>query len=169
MANKLLISTIFLVLTTTYLFAQNAAKVLRVKDGDTYVLQDSAKIFTARLLKIDAPELKQKSGMDACRFVTGVIGGRTVQYLGFKKDKYGRALVSISINGLRLDSLIIANGWAWHFVNYDNEAMLDSLQQQAISDSLGLWYCGALSVCPPWLFMGYTAKNKVRYCKGCSL
>ena len=166
-ANKLIISTVFFVLATASLFAQSAAKVLRVKDGDTYVLQDSVKTFTVRLLKIDAPEMKQKSGFDAYRFVTGLIGGRMVEYTGAKKDKYGRTLAALTINGQRVDSLIIANGWAWHYVNYDNEAMLDSLQQQAIRDSLGLWSCGSSSVCPPWLYRHYNAKNKMLYCKGC--
>jgi len=168
-ANKLTISTVFLLLATTSLFAQSAAKVLRVKDGDTYVLQDIVKTFTVRLLKIDAPEQKQKSGVESYRFVTGLIGGRMVEYSGTSKDRYGRTLVSININGLRLDSLIIRSGWAWHYVNYDNETMLDNAMQEAIGDSLGLWSCGSSSVCPPWLYRGYNAKNKIRYCKGCSL
>lgn len=166
-ANKLIISTVFLLLATASVFAQSAAKVLRVKDGDTYVLQDSVKTFTVRLLKIDAPEMKQKSGMESCRFVSGLIGGRMVVYTGAKKDKYGRTLASLTINGQRVDSLIIANGFAWHYVNFDNEAMLDTLQQQSIRDSLGLWSCGYSSVCPPWLYRHYNARNRILYCKGC--
>ena len=149
--------------------AQSTARVVRVKDADTYVLADGNNTFTARLLKIDAPELKQKSGMEAYRFVNGTIAGKMVGYTGTAKDRYGRTLVSITINGLRLDSLIIRNGWAWHYVNYDNETMLDNAMQEAIGDSLGLWSCGSSSVCPPWLYRAYNAKNKIRYCKGCSL
>ena len=160
---------VLMLLSEISVFAQTNAKVIRVKDGDTYVLQDSVKTFTVRLLKIDAPEMKQKSGFESYRFVTGLIGGRMVEYTGAKKDKYGRTLASLTINGQRVDSLIIANGWAWHYVNYDNETMLDTLQQQAIRDSLGLWSCGNANVCPPWLYRGYNAKNRIRYCKGCSL
>ena len=156
-------------LSTMSVCAQSTARVVRVKDGDTYVLVDGSNTFTARLLKIDAPEMKQKSGIEAYRFVNGTIAGKMVGYTGTAKDRYGRTLVSITINGLRLDSLIIRNGWAWHYLNYDNETMLDYAMQQAISDSLGLWSCGNANVCPPWLYRGYNAKNKIRYCKGCSL
>ncbi len=158
-----------MLLSEISVFAQTNAKVLRVKDGDTYLLKDSVKTFTVRILKIDAPEMKQTSGMESYRFVNGTIGGKMVEYTGTSKDKYGRTLVSITINGQRLDSLIIRNGWAWHYVNYDNETMLDNAMQQAIGDSLGLWSCGNANVCPPWLYRGYNAKNKIRYCKGCSL
>jgi len=160
---------VLMLLSEISVFAQTTAKVIRVKDGDTYVLQDSVKTFTVRLLKIDAPELKQKSGMESYRFVNGTIAGKMVGYTGNSKDKYGRTLVSITINGLRLDSLIIRSGWAWHYLNYDNETMLDNAMQEAIGDSLGLWSCGSSSVCPPWLYRGYNAKNRIRYCKGCSL
>ena len=157
------------IFSTMSVCAQSTARVVRMKDGDTYVLADGNNTFTARLLKIDAPELKQKSGMEAYRFVNGTIAGKMVGYTGTAKDRYGRTLVSITINGLRLDSLIIRNGWAWHYVNYDNETMLDNAMQEAIGDSLGLWSCGNANVCPPWLYRGYNAKNKIRYCKGCSL
>jgi len=148
--------------------AQTTARVVRVKDGDTYVLATGGNTFTARLMKIDAPEMSQKSGVAAFRFVNSKIVGKTIQYAGNAKDKYGRTLVSITIDGQRLDSLIIRSGWAWHYENYDNETLLENAMQEAISDSLGLWACGISNVCPPWLYRGYNAKNRIRYCKGCS-
>ena len=88
--------------------AQSTARVVRMKDGDTYVLVDGSNAFTARLLKIDAPELKQKKcGIEAYRFVNGTIAVKMVGYTGTSKDRYCRTLVSITINGLRLESLII--------------------------------------------------------------
>jgi len=155
-------------LATASLCAQNTARVVRVKDGDTYVLATGGNTFTARLMKIDAPEMSQKSGVEAFRFVNSKIVGKTIQYAGNAKDKYGRTLVSITIDGQRLDSLIIRNGWAWHYENYDNETLLENAMQEAISDSLGLWACGNSNVCPPWLYRGYNAKNRILYCKGCS-
>ncbi len=95
------------IFSTMSVCAQSTARVVRMKDGDTYVLVDGSNAFTARLLKIDAPELKQKSGIEAYRFVNGTIAVKMVGYTGTSKDRYGRSLVSITINGLRLESLII--------------------------------------------------------------
>jgi len=147
--------------------AQQTARVVRVKDGDTYVLQIGVRSVTVRLKKIDAPEIKQNGGHGAYQFVSSLINGKIVEYDSTGKDKYGRVLVSAKLNGLRLDSLIIINGWAWHYVNYDNEPMLDIIMQEAIRDRLGLWKYVIDKVCPPWLWRGYNTRNRAKYCKGC--
>lgn len=147
--------------------AQPTARVVRVKDGDTYVLQTGSRLFTVRLKKIDAPEIKQNGGYGAYQFLRSLINGKIVEYDSTGKDKYGRVLVSAKLNKLRLDSLIIINGWAWHYVNFDNEPMLDIIMQEAIRDRIGLWKCGVDKVCPPWLWRGYNNLNRAKYCKGC--
>lgn len=147
--------------------AQNTARVIRVKDGDTYVLQTENRQITVRLNKIDAPELKQNGGVSAAKFVSSLILGKNIVYDSTGKDKYGRVLANATINGLRLDSIIIRNGWAWHYVNYDKETMLDNAMQEAITEHLGIWKCGTLKVCPAWLWRSYNDKNKEKYCKGC--
>ena len=147
--------------------AQQSARVVRVKDGDTYVFKTDSRSFTVRLNKIDAPELKQNGGYGAFKFVSSLINGKIVEYDSTGKDKYGRMLVSTKLNGLRLDSIIIRNGWAWHYVYYDKERLLDSMMQEAISNHLGLWSCGVTKVCPPSLWRGYNSRNRDKYCKGC--
>lgn len=149
--------------------AQRTAKVIKVKDADTYVFEVGARILTVRLNKIDAPELKQKSGFEAYQFVSSLIIGKTVTYDSTGKDKYGRVLAGAKLNGMRLDSIIISNGWAWHYIAYDKEELLDELMQEAIRNKLGLWKCGMKNVCPPWLWRGYNEKSRARYCKGCKV
>ena len=163
----ILFSFAFVMCFLTQNKAQQTARVVRVKDGDTYVLQTGSRSFTVRLKKIDAPEIKQNGGHGAYKFVSSLINGKIVEYDSTGKDKYGRVLVSAKLNGLRLDSLIIINGWARHFVNYDNEPMLDISMQEAISGKSGLWKCGTNNVCPPWLWRGYNSRNRAKYCKGC--
>ena len=163
----ILFSFAFVICFLTQNKAQQTARVVRVKDGDTYVLQTSSRLFTVRLKNIDAPEIKQNGGYGAYQFISSLINGKIVEYDSTGKDKYGRVLVSAKLNGLRLDSLIIINGWAWHYVNYDNEPMLDFIMQEAIRDRLGLWKCGVDKVCPPWLWRGYKSRNRAKYCKGC--
>jgi hypothetical protein len=44
------------------LSANDSARVVRVKDGDTYVLRKGNTDFTVRLKNVDSPELKQPYG-----------------------------------------------------------------------------------------------------------
>ena len=162
-----LFSFAFIMCFLTQNKAQQTARVVRVKDGDTYVFQNGGRLFTVRLTKIDAPEIKQNGGHGAYQFVSSLINGKIVEYDSTGKDKYGRVLVSAKLNGKRLDSFIIRNGWAWHYLEYDNEPMLTISTQEAIRDRLGLWKCGVDKVCPPWLWRGYNSRNRLRYCKGC--
>lgn len=59
---KLLILLPYLMLQIVSAFAQNSATVIRVVDGDTYQLLTNKRIFTVRLLNVDAPETKQSFG-----------------------------------------------------------------------------------------------------------
>lgn len=164
-----LLSLAFMMCFLTQNKAQQTARVVKVKDGDTYVFKTGSRSFTVRLNKIDAPELKQSGGFKSYQFVSGLIIGKLLAYDSTGKDLYGRVLVNVKLEGKRLDSLIIRNGWAWHYVNYDNEVMLENAMQEAITDRLGLWACGTPKVCPPWLWRSYNTRNKTRYCKGCNI
>lgn len=160
--------TILILFSASVLQAHDVARVVRVKDGDTYVLQSKQKSFTARLANVDAPETNQHYGMQATQNVSKLISGKLVEFDSIGTDKYNRVLVNIWLNGARLDSLEIRNGWAWLYVNYCNDAMLAKCQAIAVNDKLGFWVCGANAVCPPWLFRQYNYRNKLKYCKGCS-
>ena len=165
---NLVIKLIFLfwVQTTS---AQPTARVVRVKDADTFVLNANGRQITIRLTKVDAPETKQNYGLQAQRNVSALILGKVVSYDSTGHDKYGRVLASIRVNGARLDSTEIANGWAWHYKQSDSEQLLENLMAQAATDRKGLWQCGKEKVCPPWLFRQYNYKYRLRYCKGCNI
>lgn len=160
--------TILILFSAMALQAHNVARVVRVKDADTYVLQSKQNSFTARLANVDAPEMNQSYGVTATQNVNKLLIGKLVEFDSIGKDIYGRVLVNIWVSGARLDSLEIRNGWAWLYVNYCNDAMLAKCQAIAVNEKLGLWVCGANAVCPPWLFRQYNYRNKLKYCKGCS-
>ena len=147
--------------------AQDTAKVVRVKDGDTYVLVTGTRTITIRLKNVDAPESKQKGGYEAKHFVDSLILNKTVKYYPTGTDRYGRTLANITINNKRLDSLIIGAGMGWQYANYNKEVMLKELMQDAINRKVGLWVCGVSKVCPPWIFRQYNYGNKLKYCNGC--
>jgi len=163
---KIIVSVLFLTAFTAA-FSQEEARVMKVKDGDTYVLRTTAKEHTIRLLNVDAPELNQHWGFNSWLNVKALILGKVVKFEVLKTDVYGRELAMVYVDGQRLDEILIANGWAWHYINFDTDARLEDLMRKASSERKGLWECGAEKVCPPWLFRKYNARNRYRFCKGC--
>jgi len=148
-------------------FCQTKARVTRVKDGDTFVALWDGKLHDCRLLNIDAPELKQSFGVASKDSLTKLILGKMVILEGLKKDLYGRVLVNVQIQNMRLDSLMIRNGWAWHYVNYSHDPVLENCMLLARTQGAGFWRCGKSTVCPPWLYRHYNYRNRLRYCTGC--
>ncbi|MFN8268060.1 MAG: thermonuclease family protein [Chitinophagales bacterium] len=161
---------IFLFLISTISLKTNAndsARVVRVKDGDTYVLRKGNTDFTVRLKNVDSPELKQPYGYLSFVNTSKLLSGRMVSYDSTGKDLYGRVLADIWVNNQRLDSTLIRNGWAWHYQTYSNDSLLKSIMILAINEHKGLWKCGMTGVCPPSFWRAYNLKNKNKYCNNC--
>lgn len=155
-------------LATSTILAQTSAKIIRVVDGDTYQLLKDGKAVTVRLANVDAPELKQQYGSIAKQNVSDLILGKTVLIDSITKDRYNRIVASVWINGMALDSILVSNGWAWNYEQYNTKKELANYQQTAINEHLGLWKCGANNVCPPSVYRSFNAKNKKRYCNNCA-
>lgn len=95
-----------------------AAKLLRVIDGDTIVVNVDLGMristeITVRLMGINAPELNTEAGKNARAFVR-TLNAEQVVVKTHKdpKDKYGRWLGEVFINGESLNELMIAKGHA---------------------------------------------------------
>ena len=88
-------------------------KILRVIDGDTYVVSLNGVSYHCRLVNVDAPEKDQPFGIKVRDSVSGLILGRDCQVTIVGFDVYYRALCSVSVNHISLDSLLLAKGWAW--------------------------------------------------------
>lgn len=160
-------SLILLLVIASNASAKDSARVVRVKDGDTYVLRKGNTDFTVRLKNVDSPELKQPYGYLSFVNTSKLILGKIVSYDSTGKDLYGRVLADVWINNQRLDSTLISNGWAWHYQTYSNDTLLKSLMVLAINEKIGLWKCGMIGVCPPSFWRSYNLKNKSKYCKSC--
>ena len=161
---------LFLFLVATFSLKTNAndsARVVRVKDGDTYVFRKGNTDFTVRLKNVDAPEIKQPYGYLSFVNTNKLLSGRMVSYDSTGKDLYGRVLVDIWVNNQRLDSTLIRNGWAWHYQTYSKDSLLKSMMILAINENKGLWKCGMAGVCPPSFWRSYNLKDKSKYCNNC--
>ena len=162
------IISLSLLLIANLCVSQVQAKVVQVKDGDTYVLKVKDSMKVIRLLNVDAPELDQAWGLQVQDEVRKLMLGKYVNYEYVKTDFYQRELGRIKIGKKSLDSLLIKNGWAWHYVNFDKNKKLDALMKKASDKKVGLWECGKENVCPPWLFRSYNARFRYMYCRGCN-
>ncbi len=149
------------------LSANDSARVVRVKDGDTYVLRKGKTDFTVRLKNVDSPELKQPFGYLSFVYTSKLISGKMVSYDSTGKDLYGRVLADIWVDNQRLDSTLIRNGLAWHYQTYSNDTLLKSMMVLAINEHKGLWKCGMTGVCPPSFWRSYNLKDRSKYCNTC--
>lgn len=154
-------TTFIISLFVTYsLMAQTTAQIIRVKDGDTFVGLWNGKKHDCRIANIDAPELKQHFGQEAKDSLSKYILGKILILDSLKTDLFGRTIVTFKIDNKRIDSLAIANGWAWQYISYNDETILANAMQDAIFQGKGLWKCGLTKVCPPWIWRKFTKFNK---------
>jgi len=96
-------------------------KVTRVKDGDTIiVLTPDNKKHDIRLEGIDTPENEQPFGDKATKALSAKVLGKQVTVTWSKLDLYGRLLAHINVGSQWVNKEMVAEGWAWHYVQYSN-------------------------------------------------
>ncbi|HAP4186032.1 thermonuclease family protein [Enterococcus faecalis] len=130
-----------------------SAEYIRHIDGDTTVLKIDGKEQKVRFLLIDAPETVkpntkvQPYGLEASNRTKELLSTAseiTFEYdQGDKKDRYGRALGYIFVDGTLLQKTLVSEGLARvAYVKEPNTKYLTELEQtqeQAKSESLGIW------------------------------
>lgn len=120
------------------------AKVDWIHDGDTVTVIDNAgQKHKLRFYAIDAPELAQSSGKESMKNLMKLLPKRdTVTVVVENIDRYGREVSTVYRGDLNVNRQQIADGYAWHYRNYDKKFYDDyeKLEQQARKQRLGLWY-----------------------------
>ena len=98
---RLIIAFCLLITTTSCGQANDAGyQLVYVQDGDSAVLCcDKGKKFTVRLLDIDAPERHQPYAEDSKATLKQLLQGESLVLRGAKRDRYGRRLAIIEVNG----------------------------------------------------------------------
>jgi len=122
--------------------------VAEVRDGDTLVLDNGAKV---RLLGIDAPELEHEGqpadflAHKAKRVLTDLAQGRRVrlEYDKLRYDRYGRILAFLFLpDGTNLSRELVRQGLAHVYTVPPNMLFRDELlaaQREAIEARRGVW------------------------------
>ena len=123
-------------------------KVTKVIDGDTIWIDAKYKV---RLKWIDAPELKQKYGPEAGKFMSDLVLGKNVNIVTISKDIYQRTLGVVMLGNTNINKLMVSEGWAWNYQGY-SIAEINKLQEAARFSKVGIWKTETETSCKPWDF-----------------
>lgn len=131
-------------------------KVIRVADGDTLtILVEPIKLdLPIRLSGIDAPEKGMPYGQASKKSLSDLAFGKQVVIEWGKKDKYGRLVGKVLLDGQDINLVQIKRGMAWHFKEYESEQQVEDRQTYARAEGeaaaarLGLWRDP--DPVPPW-------------------
>jgi micrococcal nuclease len=123
------------------------AQVVAVVDGDTIVISGGEKV---RYAGLNTPEsrhpdkLPEYCGQEAFEANRRLVAGKTVrlEYGEQHRDKYGRLLAYVYVDGLFVNAELIRQGYAQVSTYKDNQrhhAEFERLQQHAIAARRGMW------------------------------
>lgn len=150
--NFLKFSVVFTLLATPLVNAQTIkGEVVGVADGDTItVLVNGHDQYKIRLAQIDAPEKSQPWGQNSKKALSDLVFRKTVEVEFDTKDRYGRVVGTVSVNGLNVNSKAVSEGNAWVYRQYLKDQSLLALEADAKTKKLGLWSLPESQRMPPW-------------------
>lgn len=132
-------------------------RVIAVADGDTVtVLDASRQQHRIRLVGIDAPERGQAFGNRARQHLADRVFQREVQVEYDKRDRYGRILGKIVLDGEDINLMMVRDGMAWHYRQFQRDqrpadrALYADAEREARAAGRGLWADAHPQ--PPWEF-----------------
>lgn len=129
-------------------------KVVKITDGDTVHVLDKARVkHKIRLMGIDAPERKQTFGTKSKQNLSNLIAGKFIEVEYNKRDRYGRIIGKLLLNGQDINLQQVKQGFAWHYKHYLKEqskldrVLYSSAEIEARNKHIGLWVVPAVA---PW-------------------
>lgn len=120
--------------------------VVGVADGDTITILDASKVrHKVRMAGIDAPEKSQAFGKRSHDSLAELVAGKTVKVETHKKDRYGRHVGKVLLNGYDVNLEQVRTGMAWFYTEYAHEQtaadqqLYDQAETEARESRRGLW------------------------------
>ena len=121
-------------------------QVLKVSDGDTINVQkvENGKlvdeVVKIRMYGIDAPEKTQDYGPESRAALAKIIGNNLVEIEVKNRDRYGRSVAVVYVNGKNVNQEMVRTGNAWWYYEYDKkDTDMEQLQANAKKNKLGLF------------------------------
>jgi endonuclease YncB( thermonuclease family) len=126
-----------------------AGKVVKIADGDTLTILDSANTqHKIRLAGIDAPEKSQPFGTKSRENLAGKVFGQPVRVEVIDVDRYHREVGRIYLGEQFINLEMVRDGFAWRYVTYDKPGEFTAAEVGARERRRGLWADNDPT--PPW-------------------
>ncbi len=132
-------------------------RVVGVADGDTIIVLDADKVqHKIRLAGIDAPEKKQPFGNRSKESLSALAFDKTVNVETGKRDRYGRQIGKVLVNGRDVNLVQVERGMAWFYRQYQRDQspndrrLYEAAEDAAKAGKRGLWRDA--DPVPPWEF-----------------
>ena len=140
---------ILLLAPVQVLAASFSGLVVKVTDGDTIQVMHDGRAEKIRLAGIDCPEKKQPFGQAARKFVLELAAHKVVTVNVETTDRYGRTVGEVILpDGRSLNQELVQSGYAWWYRQYSSDKTLARLEEEARTNSRGLW--SEADPVPPW-------------------
>ena len=131
--------------------AMSAAEtVVRVKDGDSLVVDSNGREVEVRLADIDTPEFNQPRGDEARDALRSLVDGKEVRLELIGGDAYRRIVAHVFVGDLDVNAELVRRGLAWVRRAYDPAPSLVALEDGARQAERGLW--ADEDPVPPWIW-----------------
>jgi len=142
----ILILFILLVVSAPVMSDTLTGRVLRVNDGDFLVVLGAGNAqYGIRLSGIIAPEIGQPYGQNSMTNLSDLVTGKYVVVDYARRDRYGRIVGKVLLNGQDMNLEQIKAGLAWHNKETMNEqlakdwALYAAAEDEAKAAKRGLW------------------------------
>jgi endonuclease YncB( thermonuclease family) len=124
--------------------------VVGVTDGDTLTVLSAQVPIKIRLASIDAPESHQDFGTRSKQALSEKAFHKAVVIEWREKDRYGRTVGQVFVDGRWINREMVDDGWAWHYRKYSKSEVLAYAESEAKAAKRGLW--AADDPIEPWVF-----------------
>ena len=147
-------------------------QAVKVSDGDTLNVQKVengkfvGEIVKIRMFGIDAPEKTQDYGIESKQALEKLVNGKTLEIEEKNRDRYGRTVAVVYVNGKNVNEEMVKNGNAWWYQEYDKkDTKMQAYQENAKKNKLGLF--GKRGYVEPWNYRkekkaAATSKTKIK-------
>ncbi|WP_305804481.1 thermonuclease family protein [Stenotrophomonas sp. YIM B06876] len=136
---KKFVSISLLLLASASAHADFSGQVVKVADGDTVTVLHNRQQVRVRLGSIDAPEKRQPFGTRSQQHLSSLVFGKTVRVKEDGKDRYGRTIGVLYVDGSNVNRQMVGAGMAWAYTDYLNDKAMPLFEFKARLTRSGLW------------------------------
>jgi micrococcal nuclease len=136
--SKIIWTLLFCLFVPSVLWAWTG-EVVGIADGDTITVLKGKTPVKIRLYGIDCPERGQAFGKKARQFTSDRVFRKHVEIKPVDRDRYGRTVAWVLVDGQNLCEELVGAGLAWHYKKYSSDQKLADLEARARKGRVGLW------------------------------